>query len=584
MSVIFKHFNAKNLLGIAGLLALSFLQVWCTMSIVDAVAFLTVSIQGKFETGVISNGLLILGLAVLLFLVQGCIMALASWVASDVVTRIREELYSKFNEFAVQDVQEFSTESMITRTTNDLQNIHLALITALRIAFMIPILIVWSVTKIVNVNAELTVSTVIWVVLLILVVALIVFKIVPKFEQLQKLTDALNVAGRENLTGLQVVRAFNAEKYQEDKFDRENEKYTKLQIMVSRAIAFLTPFIMFVLNGLTLTILWVSAFMIQKLTGQGDLALLAFSSTNSFVMLVSQVVMAFVLMVLLIVLWPRATVCAKRVKEVLNHSISIKDPEKPAEFTEKGTLEFKGVSFKYPGSDGNAIEDFSFKVGRGQTLALIGATGSGKTTVINLIPRMYDVTEGEVLVDGINVREAGQKDLHRIIGYVPQKKFLFQGTVRENIAFSNPDMTLEEVKEAAKVAEADDFIMHSDKGLGYDNPVAQGGTNYSGGQRQRLCIARAVAKKAEILLFDDSFSALDYKTDRTVRENIRRFDPNATKVIVAARIGTIMDADQILVLDKGRIVGRGTHQELLKNCREYLEIALTQMSREELGL
>ena len=582
MGIIFKNFNLKNWLATAGILVLSVLQVGSMMLIVDNVAMLTISIQVKEEAAVWEYGLTIVGLAVGLFIIQAAIETLSSWVAADAVTRVRGKLYEKMNEFAIEDIQEFSTESMITRTTNDLQNIHLALITALRVAFMVPILIIWSVTKIMDVNPALTTSAVIWIILLILVVSVIIYIIMPRMKKLQKLTDALNLVSRENLTGLQVVRAFNAESYQENKFDAVNEKYTKLQIAVSKAVAFLTPFIMFVLNGLTLTIVWVSAYVVKALTGQA--ALLAFSTTNSFVMLASQIVMAFILLVILVVLWPRGVVCAKRIEEVINHSVSIKDTDNPVPFKEKGTLEFKNVSFKYPGTEGNAIEDFSFKVNRGETLAFIGSTGSGKTTAVNLIPRMFDTTEGEVLVDGVNVKDVLQKNLREIIGYVPQKKFLFKGTVRENISLSNPDMPLEDVVEAAKVAEADGFIMNSEKGLGYDNPVAQGGTNYSGGQRQRLCIARAIARKAEILIFDDSFSALDYKTDKMVRDNIKRFDENATKIIVAARIGTIMDADQILVLDKGRIVGRGKHQELLRSCKEYQEIALTQLSKEELGL
>ena len=581
MKLLFRSFKAKNWLAILGILLLTVAQVYSMMRVVECIGSLTAGMQMK-DTGFIwDSGVALILWAAVMLVAATVIVVIASWNASEIVTRLRSDVYRRVNDYALADLDAFSTESLITRTTNDMQNLHIALITCFTVIFMVPILVISSINKILSYDLSLTIASGLWILLLIVVIGILVAVLMPKFNILQKLTDALNISARENLTGLQVVRAFNAEDYQEAKFEKANHEFTKVNLFTSKAVAFLVPFLMFVLSGISLTVIWVSAYFIDSL--QGEAALAAFANTNSFIMLVSQVVMGFVLLITLIVVWPRGMACAKRIDEILSHDVSMDDAKNPKEFTEKGTIEFRNVSFMYPGADGNAIEDFSFKVNRGETLAFIGATGSGKTTAVNLIPRMHDATQGEVFVNGVNVKDLSEKKLHGIIGYVPQRKFLFKGTVRENIALSNPDMPLEDVIAAAKVAEADGFIMASDKGMGYDNPVAQGGTNYSGGQKQRLCIARAVAKKAEILIFDDSFSALDYKTDQMVRENISKFDENVTRVIVAARIGTIMDADQILVLDKGKIVGRGKHEDLLRSCDVYREIALTQLSKEELG-
>ena len=505
----------------------------------------------------------------------------ASWNASDIVTRLRDEVYRKVNDYALADLDAFSTESLITRTTNDIQNIHLAYLTAFRTIFVAPITMVWSIIKLVkSASAPLTISTAVWLALLIAVVIILMVLVMPRFNKTQRLMDDLNVSSRENLTGVRVVRAFNAEKYQEGKFEVVNDKYTKLMVFVGRSVALFTPFVMFVMMGLTLTILWLSAFLMngQSLQAAADI----FKNSNSFVMLASQIIMSFVLLITIMILWPRACVCARRIKEVMEHKESVQDPESPGEFKEKGTIEFKNVGFAYPGSDKEAVSGISFKVKQGETIAFIGATGSGKTTIINMIPRFADATSGDVFVDGVNVKDVRQEDLRNIIGYTPQRGFLFKGIVRENIAFSNPNLTNEEIIEAAKIAEADSFV--SAKREGYDSPVAQGGTNFSGGQKQRLCIARSVAKKPEILIFDDSFSALDYKTDKVVRANIKNGLPGTTRVIIAQRVGTIMDADQIVVLDKGQMVGLGKHEDLVRNCPVYQEIALSQLSAKELGL
>ena len=353
-----------------------------------------------------------------------------------------------------------------------------------------------------------------------------------------------------------------------------------MQIFAGRTLSFFTPLVMMVMSGLSLSILWASAYVLNGMNMEE--ASQAFSATNAFVMLASQIIMSFVLMVTLIVIWPRAAVSARRIHEVIVHEVSVSDPDNPVPFKETGTIEFKNVGFAYPGSDKEAVSDISFKVKKGETIAFIGATGSGKTTIINMIPRMADCTRGEVLVDGVNVKNVLQKDLRDRIGYAPQRGFLFKGIIKDNIAFKDPEMTLQDVRWAAEIADADGFVMK--KRNGYDSEVAQGGTNFSGGQKQRLCIARAVAAKPEILIFDDSFSALDYKTDKTVRARISEQLPDTTRVIIAQRVGTIMDADQIVVLDNGKMVGIGKHYDLVRNCPVYQEIALSQLSKEELGL
>lgn len=593
MRYVFKKFTWKNWLFVGLIALLTMVQVFFTMEIVGSVNGITGTITNISPKGVPSSvinktvdevwvwGLYMIICALLLAAAQIGIQFLASANAANIATNLRNSLYEKVNEFSLSDLAGFSTESLITRTTNDIQNIHMALLMAFRTVFVAPITMIWSILLLVkSASTQLTIVTAIWLVLMIVVVVLLMVLVMPKFKITQKLTDDLNVASRENLTGVRVVRAFNAEEYQEGKFKYTNEKYTKLQIFVGKAVALFTPFIQFVMMGLTLTILWVSAYIINGLSVADAKPM--FAATNSFVMLATQIVMSFVILITIMILWPRACVCAKRIKEVMEHEISVKDPDSPVEFTEHGTIEFKDVGFAYPGSEKEAVSHVSFKVNKGETIAFIGATGSGKTTIINLIPRFADATSGEVLVNGVNVKNVKQETLRNVIGYTPQRGFLFKGNIRENIGFSDPNLKLKDIQEAAKIAEADSFI--SAKGEQYESAVAQGGTNFSGGQKQRLCIARSVAKKPEILIFDDSFSALDYKTDKVVRANIKNSLPGTTRVIIAQRVGTIMDADQIVVLDKGNVVGIGKHEDLIHNCSVYQEIALSQLSAEELGL
>jgi len=582
--LLFKNMKARHWVAVVFIFLLTLAQVYFMMTIVSYIGLLTAAVDAASTQGteaVWLNGLGMIVCAVAMVVVDIIIKFIASATASSTVTQLRQKLYERVNEFAIADFASFSTESLITRTTNDIQNVHLAWLTFLKTAFVAPVTMVWSVILLATqANAKLTVVTVIWVVLLVAAVAILLFMVTPKFRIVQKLTDALNVSSRENLTGVRVVRAFNAESYQEEKFDKVNVSYTKTQIFIGRVLAFFTPFVMMVMMGLSLSILWVSAYIINGLSSTA--ATVAYHSTNSFVMLASQIVMSFILVITLIVIWPRASVSAKRIHEVITHSVSVLDTDHPVEFKEKGTIEFKNVGFAYPGSDKEAVSNISFKVNKGETIAFIGATGSGKTTIINLIPRMADCTSGEVLVDGVNVKDVLQSDLRDRIGYAPQRGFLFKGNIKENIALKNPNMTLKDIRWAAEIADADGFVMN--KSNGYDSEVAQGGTNFSGGQKQRLCIARAIAPKPEILIFDDSFSALDYRTDKVVRGRIAEKLPEATRVIIAQRVGTIMDADQIVVLDHGKIVGLGKHKDLVRNCPVYQEIALSQLSKEELGL
>ncbi len=582
--LLFKNMKPKHWVAVVAIFILTLGQVFFMMQIVANISLLTAAVQASRQNGtaeIWQYGLTMVICAILMAAVEVIIRFVASGTASGTVTMLRQKLYERANEFAMSDFASFSTESLITRTTNDVQNVHLAWLTFLKTAFVAPITMVWSIISLIqNANASLTIVTAIWLFVLVAAVAVLLLMVTPKFKIIQKLTDQLNVASRENLTGVRVVRAFNAETYQEGKFEKVNQEFTKVQIFTGRVIAFFTPLVMMVMMGLSLSILWASAFVINGL--QPEAANLAFSQTNAFVMLASQIVMSFILIVTLIVVWPRASVSAKRIDEVITHEVSILDTDSPVEFKEKGTIEFKNVGFAYPGSDKEAVSGISFKVKQGETIAFIGATGSGKTTIINMIPRMADCTSGEVLVDGVNVKDVLQKDLRDRIGYAPQRGFLFKGDIKGNIAFKNPELTLADVRWAAEIADADGFVMS--KRNGYDSEVAQGGTNFSGGQKQRLCIARAVATKPEILIFDDSFSALDYRTDKVVRGRIAEKLPEATRVIIAQRVGTIMDADQIVVLDHGKMVGIGKHKDLVRNCPVYQEIALSQLSKEELGL
>ena len=581
MFKIYKNLKARDWLLIALIVGITVLQVFLTMQLTDQISAIVGAIQsvsakvpGATVGDIWREGGIMLAYAVGTALCQAASGISASKVSSDLSATLRSKVYAKVESFSIAEVNKFSTASLITRTTNDIQQVHMANIMVLRMLIYAPIMAIWAICKINASSGELTAATAVAVVVLVVCIIAIMLAVMPKFRLMQKLTDRLNGVTRENLTGIRVVRAYNAENYQQEKFEKANTDFTATQLFTGRVMALMSPIMMLVMNGLTLAIYWIGASLMNA--GEID-----YQTIVSFMTLASQVIMAFLMMLMMFILLPRASVAAKRINEVLDTPLSIADPETEKPTTEVGTVEFRDVSFRYPDADADVFEHISFRAEKGQTIAFIGSTGSGKSTLINLVPRFYDATEGEVLVDGVNVRALKQSTLRGKIGYVPQKGVLFTGTVEENIAFGGK-ATREEAIEAAKIAEADGFINEMENG--YDSPISQGGKNVSGGQKQRLSIARAVAQKPEIMIFDDSFSALDYKTDKRVRENLKEHLSGVTNLIVAQRIGTIMDADKIIVLDRGKAVGEGTHEQLLHSCPVYREIALSQLSKEELGL
>lgn len=581
MLKLYKNLKARDWALILLIVGITVAQVYFTMELTDKIADIVGAIQrvsagvpGATTGDIWREGGLMLAFAACSALCQAASGIAAARMASDLSAALRSKVYAKVDSFSIAEINKFSTASLITRTTNDIQQVHMANILVLRMLIYAPIMAIWAICKINASSWQLTAATAVAVVILILCILAIMLTVMPKFRMMQKLTDRLNGVTRENLTGIKVVRAYNAEGYQEAKFEKANGDFTKTQLFTGRVMALMSPVMTLVMNGLTLAIYWIGA----SLMNAGEIE---YQTIVSFMTLASQVIMAFLMLLMMFILLPRAEVAAKRINEVLETPLSIRDPEQELPVTEVGTVEFRDVSFRYPDADADVFEHISFRAEKGQTIAFIGSTGSGKSTLINLVPRFYDATEGEVLVDGVNVRDLNQSTLREKIGYVPQKGVLFTGTVAENIAFGGK-ADRADVVEAAQIAEADGFIGEMEQG--YDSPIAQGGKNVSGGQKQRLSIARAVAQKPEIMIFDDSFSALDYKTDKKVRENLKQHLQGVTNLIVAQRIGTIMDADKIIVLDRGKAVGEGTHRELLRTCPVYREIALSQLSEEELGL
>ena len=581
MFKLYKKLKAADWLIVALIVGITVAQVFFTMELTDkisdivgAIRAVSAGVPGATVGDIWREGGIMLAFAVCTALCQAAVCFAAAKVSSDLSATLRGKVYAKVESFSIAEVNRFSTPSLITRTTNDIQQVHMANVMTLRMLIYAPIMAIWAICKINASSGELTAATAVAVIVLVVCIAAVMLLVMPKFRLMQKLTDRLNGVTRENLTGIRVVRAYNAEDYQQNKFEKANTEFTGTQLFTGRLLALMNPIMMLVMNGLTLAIYWIGA----SLMNAGEIE---YQTIVSFMTLASQVIMAFLMMLMMFILLPRASVAAKRINEVLETELSVKDPETETPVKECGTVEFRDVSFRYPDADADVFEHISFRAEKGQTIAFIGSTGSGKSTLINLVPRFYDATEGEVLVDGVNVKELKQSTLRDKIGYVPQKGVLFTGTVAENIAFGGK-AGREEIEEAAKIAEADGFIGEMENG--YDSPIAQGGKNVSGGQKQRLSIARAVATRPEIMIFDDSFSALDYRTDKQVRANLKEHLAGVTNLIVAQRIGTIMDADKIIVLDKGKAVGEGTHRELLENCDVYREIALSQLSKEELGL
>ncbi len=495
---------------------------------------------------------------------------------------VRRKLFTKVEEFGLTEMKKFHTSSLITRTTNDVTQIEMLLAMGLQLIIKSPIMAVWALIKILGKSAELSMVTAIGVVIIVVTNLIIIFIVTPRFVKIQKLTDKVNGVTRENITGIRVIRAFNAEKFQQKRFDNVNDEITGIHLKVTRTFALLDPIMNFVMHFQHLAIYVVGAILILS-AGLLD-KITIFSNMVVFSSWGMQVIISFLMLTMIFMILPRARVSANRINEVLDEEVIIKSGKFNGDTKKVGTVEFKNVSFKYPDADEYVIKDVSFKVEKGETIAFIGSTGSGKSTLINLVPRLYDATEGEVLVDGVNVKEYKLKELNNKIGYIPQTAVMFTGTVEENVSYGDngkKKADLNKVKEAVKVAQATDFVEKMDDN--YQSHIARGGTNISGGQKQRLSIARAIARDPEIYIFDDSFSALDYKTDSKLRHELKKYTKEATNLIVAQRIGTIMNADKIVVLDKGECVGIGTHKELLKSCDIYKEIALSQLSEEELN-
>ena len=542
---------------------------------VETIKGILLSIVNASSADIWWNAGMMILMALGLISCQGVISIMSANIASSMATRVRTELNNKISSFSLAEINKFSTESLVTRTTNDLQQFQFALLWTFRMFFTAPTTAIWAIVKINAVSWKLMLPTILGILLLVIGMAVLLIFVMPKFKVTQRLIDRLNGITRENLSGIRVVHAYNAEDYQEDKFKKVNSDLTKMQLFTGRAMAIMSPFINLVMNGISVSVYWIGAIMIND-----PVETLTYAQILSFMMLSTQIVMSFMMLLMMFYMLPRASVCAKRIDEVLKTEPSIQDPEVEKETTEKGTLVFNHVSFRYPGADNDIIEDISFSMKQGETLAIVGETGSGKSTLVNLIARLYDTTRGEVLLDGVNVKDLKQSTIHNLVGFVPQRGLLFKGTVASNIAFGQREPSQEKIEFASKIACADSFIQEMPEK--YQAPIAQGGTNVSGGQKQRLCIARAIYSDPEFLVFDDSFSALDFKTDRQVRENLSQ--SKASKIIVAQRIGTIMDADHIVVLSEGKMVGYGKHKELLSTCPTYRDIALSQLSKEELGL
>ena len=507
---------------------------------------------------------------------------LAAKIAAGFSRRLRQSVFDKVSSFSLGEINKFSTPSLITRSTNDITQVQMLIALGLQVMIKAPILAVWAIFKIAGKNWQWTAATGVAIVFLLIMVSVVILLALPRFKKIQTLTDSLNRISRENLTGLRVVRAYNAEVYQQKKFSIANLKLTNNNLFTSRITAIIMPCMMIIMNGLTLSVYWIGAALIDAASMMDKIDL--FSNMLVFTSYAMQVVMAFMMLTMIFIMFPRVSVSAKRINEVLSTDVKVKDgPGVNAPQSLVGHVEFKNVCFKYPQAEDYVIRNVSFTANKGETVAFIGSTGCGKSTLINLIPRFYDATDGEVLVDGVDVRQYTQKQLRSKLGYIPQRSVLFTGTVADNVAFGDSgkgEYSPEAIKNAVRIAQSTDFVEQMPEG--YDAPISQGGMNVSGGQKQRLCIARAVCRDPEIFIFDDSFSALDYKTDRNLRTALSQELAGTTCLIVAQRIGTIRDADKIVVLEQGEVVGIGTHRELMKSCEVYREIALSQLSEEEL--
>ena len=585
MIKLLKNLTKKEWLFVGICLVFIVAQVWLDLKLPDYMQTITMLIQteGSSMSDILSAGGKMIACAFGSLAGSVIVAAFAARIASNFGARLRENVFDKVQSFTMQEISGFSTASLITRSTNDITQVQTLVVMGLQVVIKAPILAVWAILKISGKSWQWTLSTGVAVVFLLLVVGCCILLAMPKFKKLQKLTDDLNRVTRENLTGIRVVRAYNAEEYQEHKFEKANLELTSTNLYANSVMAIMMPSIQLVMSGLSLAIYWIGAILIEQANMMDKITL--FSDMVVFSSYAMQVIMAFMMLIMIFIMLPRATVSAKRINEILETKQTIVDgtvTKSPIGI--KGEVEFRNVSFKYPDAKDYVIRDVNFTARKGETVAFIGSTGCGKSTVINLVPRFYDATEGEVLVDGINVKEYTQYALHNKIGYISQKATLFSGTIRSNVAYGDngKDGVLKtDIVDAIYTAQASDFVESMEDG--YDGFVAQGGSNLSGGQKQRISIARAVCRQPEIFIFDDSFSALDYKTDRKLREALKRECADATKLIVAQRIGTIRDADKIIVLDDGSVVGIGTHDHLMKTCEVYQQIAYSQLSKEELA-
>lgn len=584
MKEILRHFDKKSWLYVLLNAAVILTQVFLELKLPDYMAEITTLTQtpGGELNEILNAGFKMLLCALFTLVLAVVIHVIAAKVAADYSFRLRSKFYSKVESFSLEQMNKFSSASLITRSTNDIIQVQNVIVFGMMALIKAPVMSVWAITKISGKHYQWTLTTAVSVGIVCVVLLICYFFALPKFKKIQGLTDNINRITRENLTGLRVIRAYNAEDYQESKFEKANTEITKNNLSAHRVMAIMGPSMMLVMNGMTVVIYFIGAFIINN-SALAD-RITVFSEMIVFSQYAMQVIMSFMVLNMIFIMAPRAIVAAKRINEVLDTPPTILDGENDGNNTSsEGEVEFRNVSFKFPDASDYVLKNISFKAKKGETVAIIGSTGCGKTTLVNLIPRFYDATEGEVFVDGVNVKDYKLDALHNKLGYVPQKALLFSGTVNTNVAFGSngkEDYTQDDVKRAVKIAQAQDFVEKMP--YDYNSDIAQGGTNVSGGQRQRLCIARAIYRNPEILIFDDSFSALDYKTDRTLRATLKNETKGTTNIIVAQRIGTIKDADLIIVLDEGEIAGMGKHKDLLESCSVYKEIALSQLSQEEL--
>lgn len=580
MTKLLKEFNKKDYFLVLVCTLLIIFQVWLDLRLPDYMSEITklVQTEGSKMSDILSQGGYML-LCALGSLISAFIVGyLTSYISATFSQKTRKTLFTKVQSFSMEEIKKFKTSSLITRTTNDITNIQMFISMGLQMLIKAPITAVWAILKILGKNYRWSIATGVAVVVMLSVIGTLMLIVLPRFKIVQKLIDNINDKTRENLTGVRVIRAFNAEKYQEGRFEEGNEKLTNTQMFNQRMMSIMSPTMYLIMNLLPLSIYVIGASLINS-AGMFD-RLNLFSDMVVFSSYAMQVIMAFLMLAMIFVMYPRASVSVERIMEVIDTKTKITDGEFLGNTKLKGEVEFKNVSFKYPDADEYVLKNISFKAKKGDTLALIGSTGSGKSTIVNLIMRFYDATEGEILIDGKNIKEYKLETLYKKIGYVPQRAVMFNGSVKYNISYGDKKVSEKDMKNAARVAQASEFIDKMPKG--YDANVSSGGTNISGGQKQRLAIARAVAKDPEIFVFDDSFSALDYKTDYTLRKELKKNAKDKTNIIVAQRIGTILNADEIIVLENGFIKGCGTHAELLKKCKVYKEIALSQLSKEEL--